>query len=145
MQNIDLSRLLQKYYPNYNCLTEVSCIHLHRLINTTANIQYYTVHCRYVFQQEAAELHRSSYLSSTTMLKLHPESMKWWQVMTLDGVGLSIANTTYPSLAKASSILRRPHHEIHFDAIAEAEYHPRFQLRYWRTNFYNFELIILRG
>jgi len=69
--------------------------------------------------------------------------MKWWQVMTLDGVGLSIAST-YPPLFRASSILRRPHHEIHFDAIAEAEYHPRFQLRYWRTNFYNFEFIVLR-
>lgn len=33
------------------------------------------------------------------------------------------------SLSRVPSILRRPHHEIHFDAIAEAEYHSRFQLR----------------
>lgn len=33
------------------------------------------------------------------------------------------------SLSRVQSILRRPHHEIHFDAIAEAEYHSRFELR----------------
>lgn len=65
------------------------------------------------------------------MLKLHRESMKRWQVMTLDGVQLFIANTTYSPLSRerVPSILRRPHHEIHFDAIAEAEYHSRFQPR----------------
>lgn len=54
--------------------------------------------------------------------------MKWWQVMTLDGVRSSIfpAASILLSLERRPS-LRRPHHEIHFNAIAEAEYHhPRF-------------------
>lgn len=68
--------------------------------------------------------------------------MKWWQVMTPDGVRPSIPRPPIPTprpspslhlsrslsltLSQAPSILRRPHHEIHFNAIAEAEYHPRF-------------------
>ncbi|CAL1676131.1 unnamed protein product [Lasius platythorax] len=34
------------------------------------------------------------------MLKLHRESMKRWQVMTLDGVQLFIASSTYPPLSQ---------------------------------------------
>lgn len=34
------------------------------------------------------------------MLKLHRESMKRWQVMTLDGVQLFIASSTYPLLSR---------------------------------------------
>lgn len=55
--------------------------------------------------------------------------MKWWQVMTLDGVRPSIPGSVYLALPPRPSILRRPHHEIHFNAIAEAEYHPRFAAR----------------